>query len=230
VLVLAVLYDIHGNRPALEAVLADARSAEAGEFVLGGDYALFGPFPAEAVAMLEELPNAHLIRGNVDRWSAHPEQAPDDQLIRGAIDACREALGEATVLELDGLPEQLVLDGTLYCHASPVSDMRSFLPRPSPEDDELLSGIAQRRVVFGHTHLQFRRHRADGIELVNPGSVGMPLDGDLRAAYALVHDDGSIEQRRVDYDNEAASAATVERYGEVDWARRTADRLLHALA
>jgi diadenosine tetraphosphatase ApaH/serine/threonine PP2A family protein phosphatase len=228
VAVLAVLYDIHGNRAALEAVLADARSAGAAEFVLGGDYALFGPFPAETVAIVEELSNARLIRGNVDRWSAHPEQAPDDQVIRGAIAACREALGEATVLELDGLPEQLVLDGALYCHASPVSDMRSFLPQPSPEDDELLSGVAQRRVVFGHTHLQFRRRREDGIELVNPGSVGMPLDGDPRAAYALVHDAGSIEQRRVDYDNDAASAATLERYGEVDWARRTADRLLHA--
>jgi diadenosine tetraphosphatase ApaH/serine/threonine PP2A family protein phosphatase len=225
---LAVLYDIHGNQAALEAVLADARSAGAGEFMLGGDYALFGPFPAETVAMIDELPDARLIRGNVDRWSAHPEQAPADPLIRDAIAACREALGDAAVVKLDGLPEQLVIGGMLYCHASPISDMRSFLPQPSPEDDELLAGVAERSVVLGHTHLQFRRRRADGIELVNPGSVGMPLDGDPRAAYALVHDDGSIEQRRAGYDNEAAATATLERFGEVDWARRTADRLLRA--
>ena len=54
----------------------------------------------------------------------------------------------------------------------------------------MLAGTAEQRVVFGHTHLQFRRSGPRGVELLNPGSVGMPLDGDPRAAYALVHDDG----------------------------------------
>jgi diadenosine tetraphosphatase ApaH/serine/threonine PP2A family protein phosphatase len=225
---LAVLYDVHGNQPALAAVLADARSAGSEGFVLGGDYALFGPFPAETVAILEALSHARLIRGNVDRWSAHPEQAPEDELIRDAIAACRETLGDAAVSKLDGLPEQLALDGTLYCHASPVSDVRSFQPTPAFEDDELLAGVPERRVVFGHTHLQFRRRRDDGVELVNPGSVGMPFDGDPRAAYALVHPDGSIEHRRVGYDHEAAAAAMLGRFGDVPWARRSSDRLLRA--
>ena len=65
----------------------------------------------------------------------------------------------------------------------------------------------ERRIVFGHTHLQFRRLRDDGIELVNPGSVGLPLDGDPRAAYALVLDDGSLALRRVSYDSDASAAA-----------------------
>jgi predicted phosphodiesterase len=224
---LAVLYDVHGNQAALAAVLADARSAGADGFMLGGDYALFGPHPAETLAILEELPNAHLIRGNVDRWCAHPDQAPEDPLTRDAIAACRQALGDDAVRRLDALPERLMLDGTLYCHASPISDMRSFQPEPAPEDDELLAGVSERRVVFGHTHLQFLRRREDGIELLNPGSVGMPLDGDPRAAYALVGEDGSIEQRRTDYDNQAAAGATLERFGDVEWATRTAHRLLH---
>ena len=209
---LAVLYDIHGNLPALEAVLEDAAGADG--FLLGGDYALFGPFPAETVARLRELDGARWIRGNVDRWTAHPDQAPDDDLIKDAIEACRSAMDARVVDELGSLDEQLVDGDTRYCHASPISDMRSFLPEPVVDEDELLEGVTERRVVFGHTHLQFERTRPDGIQLVNPGSVGMPMDGDIRAAYAIFDEDGSVRLRRVQYDNEAAAAATHQRFGE----------------
>jgi putative phosphoesterase len=222
---LAVLYDIHGNLAALEAVLADARAAGAERFVLGGDYALFGPFPAETVAALDELPGATWIRGNVDRWTANPDQAPDDPLIREAIAACREALEPAIVERLGALQEQWVDGQTRYCHASPVSDLRSFMPEAAKDEDELLAGVGERRVVFGHTHLQFRRVRPDGVELVNPGSVGLPLDGDTRAAYALVDRDGAVELRRVGYDNEASAAAMRERFGNSPWASRSVKRL-----
>jgi diadenosine tetraphosphatase ApaH/serine/threonine PP2A family protein phosphatase len=223
---LALLYDVHGNLPALEAVLADVRGADAQRVVLGGDYALFGPFPAETVAALRALPQAVWIRGNVDRWAADPGQLPgDDELLLRAVADCREALGSDVADELGKLPEQLVVDGTRYCHASPVSDMRSFLPQPGDDEQELLAGITEPRVVFGHTHIQFRRTGPGGVELLNPGSVGMPLDGDSRAAYALVHDDGSIEQRRVGYDRDTAIGALRERFGDVAWAQRTVGRL-----
>jgi predicted phosphodiesterase len=226
---LAVLYDIHGNLLALEAVLDDVRATGAAQFALGGDYALFGPFPAETVAALRDLPAVVRIRGNVDRWTAHPDQAPDDPLIHDAIVACRTALGDQTVDELDRLPEQVVDDGTRYCHASPVSDLRSFMPEAAEDEEELLAGVSERRVFFGHTHLAFTRVSHD-IELVNPGSVGMPFDGDIRAAWALVHPDGTVEHRRVGYDHEAAAAVMSERYGAAAWARRSADRLLNARA
>lgn len=222
---LAVLYDIHGNLPALEAVLEDARSAGASRFVLGGDYALFGPFPSETVARLRELDSARWIRGNVDRWAAHPDQAPDDELIKDAIEACRSAMDARVVDELGSLDEQLIDDDTRYCHASPVSDLRSFLPEPVVDDDELLEGVTEPRVVFGHTHLQFERARPDGIQLVNPGSVGMPMDGDIRAAYAIFGEGAGAQLRRVQYDNERAAAATLERFGDRAWAKRTAERL-----
>ncbi len=222
---LAVLYDIHGNLPALEAVLEDVRGAGAAHYVLGGDYALFGPFPAETVAALRELPNATWIRGNVDRWSANPGHAPEDELIRDAIAACREALDAEVTAQLGQLPEQVVTEQTRFCHASPVSDVRSFLPDPGDDEPELLAGLTEPRVVFGHTHLAFARTSASGTELFNPGSVGMPFDGDPRAAYALMHDDGRLEHRRVAYDHEAAAAAMTERFGDAPWARRTADRL-----
>ena len=67
---LALLYDIHGNLPALEAVLADAGDVEG--FVLGGDYAVAGAWPRETVERLKELENATWIRGNVDRWAGDP--------------------------------------------------------------------------------------------------------------------------------------------------------------
>jgi diadenosine tetraphosphatase ApaH/serine/threonine PP2A family protein phosphatase len=226
---LALLYDVHGNLPALEAVLEDGREVGADRFLLGGDYGLFGPWPAESVAALRALPDAIWIRGNVDRWTAHPDQVPDE-VVRDAVFACRAELGEERSEALGALPEQAVIAGTRYCHASPRSDLRSFLPDPSDDEDELLGEASERRIVFGHTHLQFRRTRPDGVELINPGSVGMPFDGDHRAAYALVHSDGSLEHRRVAYDHERSAAAMAERFGDVAWATRSARRLRAARA
>src|SRR3954470_12079626 len=108
--VIAVLYDVHGNLAALDAVLEDARDAGADRWVLGGDYALFGAWPAESVARLRELEPAVWIRGNVDRWGGDPASAPDDAGLRGAIADCRGALGDAVADELGRLPEAAELD------------------------------------------------------------------------------------------------------------------------
>jgi diadenosine tetraphosphatase ApaH/serine/threonine PP2A family protein phosphatase len=228
--VLALLYDVHGNLPALEAVLADAAEQGTERFLLGGDYALFGAWPSETMMRLERLPRATWIRGNVDRWLSDPPEGAG-QPAEGAIPACREALGADVVQRLAGLAEQAVIGDTRYCHASPVSDLRSFLPEPLPEDAELLAEVRERRLVFGHTHLAFTRvaEGPDGpVELVNPGSVGMPLDGDHRAAYAVVHDDGRIEHRRVVYEHAASAAALRERYGDAQWVQIIAGRLERA--
>jgi diadenosine tetraphosphatase ApaH/serine/threonine PP2A family protein phosphatase len=221
----AFLYDAHGNLPALEAVLEDARDAGARTFLLGGDYALFGPWPAETVAALQQVPRATWIRGNVDRWTAHPSEAPEDALIRAAISDCAQALGPTLVHELGVLPEQRIVDSTRCCHGSPISDVRSFFPEPAAEDEELLGDATESRIVFGHTHLQFARSTDAGVELVNPGSVGLPFDGDPRAAYALLDDDDRIELRRVAYDHETSAAALERRFGGAAWARRSARRL-----
>jgi predicted phosphodiesterase len=219
---LAILYDIHGNLPALEAVLEDASGAGVRGFILGGDYALFGPFPSETVARLRSLDGeVTWIRGNVDRWCFDPNSAPDDEVLRGAIGACRGALGDVVVAELGMLGQQMVIEGTRFCHASPLSDLQSFMPSPADAEDELLAGAEERRIVFGHTHLPFRRVRDDGVELFNPGSVGFPFDGDDRAAYALMHGDGSLEHRRVAYDVSSAAAALSDRFEGAAWASRS---------
>ncbi|MEA2497531.1 MAG: hypothetical protein QOJ29_5442, partial [Thermoleophilaceae bacterium] len=145
---LGLIYDVHGNFEALEAVLADAGEAGIGRFLLGGDYALFGPQPAETVERLRGL-DAHMIRGNGERWTAHPHEAPDDAVVSGAIEECRAALGDRTVADLAALPEWLLEDGVRFCHGSPISDVRSFLPEPGDDDDELFGGHAESLIVFG---------------------------------------------------------------------------------
>jgi hypothetical protein len=84
---LALLFDTHGNLPALEAVLEDAQAAGATRHLLGGDYAVFGGWPAETVARLRELPDATWIRGNVDRWAA--TEAPDGEPAHSGIASAR---------------------------------------------------------------------------------------------------------------------------------------------
>jgi diadenosine tetraphosphatase ApaH/serine/threonine PP2A family protein phosphatase len=216
----ALVYDVHGNLPALEAVLNDARGVD--RFILGGDYALFGGWPKETIERLRALPDALWIRGNGERWTANPGDAPDNPVARGGIEAARQALGPQLVADLAALPASASRTDTLICHGSPASDVRSFFPEPADDEAELLEGVTARRLIFGHTHLPFRR-TSQACELINPGSVGMPFDGDPRAAYAIVHDDGSVEHRRVAYDH-AASAARVREHG-AEWAEVVARRI-----
>ncbi|MCW2997066.1 MAG: metallophosphoesterase family protein [Solirubrobacterales bacterium] len=215
---LAVLYDLHGNLPALEAVLEDAERAGATRYLLGGDYAAMGAWPIQTVTMLSALPDATWIAGNHERWLAgDTHDVPPGPVVRPAIAAEARGLDDATTARILGLPSTAWDESTLFCHASPRSDMVSFGRAVEPEDRERLGDVAgARRVVFGHTHIQFRRRGPDGVELVNPGSVGLPLDGDPRAAYALMTDDGDLTLHRVAYDTELAAAA-LEGFGEA-WA------------
>jgi putative phosphoesterase len=221
--VLALVYDVHGNLPALEAVIADAEAAGVEGWVLGGDYALFGGWPAETVERLRSLERASWIRGNGERWTADPDAAPGNPVVPGAVAAARAALGEETVADLASLPFSLPHEGILVCHGSPLSDVDSFAPDDGERDEKLLDGVDAGRVLFGHTHVPFARTSAGGVELVNPGSVGMPFDGDPRAAYALLDDDGRFSHRRVEYDHRA-SAERVRDIGEA-WSEVVARRI-----
>jgi len=197
----ALLYDVHGNLPALDAVVADARDAGADSFVLGGDYALFGAWPLDTVTRLREL-DAVAIRGNTDRWLTDDSDAPASPLVQRSLEHCRQQLGDQLCRELSTMQAAAGLDATLVCHASPRSDMRSFAPGPSDADQELLGPDDPGVIFFGHTHVQFQRGAGNRL-LVNPGSVGMPFDSDRRAAYALWHGGAEVELRRVEYDSQA---------------------------
>ena len=82
--------------------------------------------------------------------------------------------------------------------------------------------MRDKTLVFGHSHLQFKRPGPRGTTLINPGSAGMPLDGDTRAAYALRRDDGAFEFRRVEYDVERAASAWERLPG---WGAQVAQRI-----
>ena len=201
---IALLYDIHGNLPALEEVLADADSAGVAAYLLGGDYASWSPWPHETIDRLRTLPRTTWIRGNGERWLREPPLDRPD--VVEALTGADSGLGTDEGW-LYSLQAQCELDGVLYVHGCPLRDDDSFGAEPSEEDERRLDGVRDRTVVFGHSHLQFRRPGPDGTDLVNPGSVGMPLDGDVRAAYALCHEDRAFEFRRVEYDTERAASA-----------------------
>jgi len=223
---LGVLYDVHGNLPALEAVLAEAESEDVDEWLLGGDYCAFGPWPVETLARLRELPNATWIRGNGERWLVDPPQdLPTEALefIHAALASSIAQLPAADIDWLIGLPAFADREDAFYCHGSPRSDVDSFAPDSRDDDERLLAGVKERQVVFGHSHVQFRRPGPNDTDLVNPGSVGMPLDGDTRAAWAVRPTNGDIELRRTAYD----VAPAVEKMREYDWGERVAQRLLN---
>jgi predicted phosphodiesterase len=178
----AALYDVHGNVPALEAVLAEVEGEGVDAIVFGGDLFL-GPQPAETAALVRSV-EASFVRGNCDR-------EPDEWT--------RSKLDDETIAWSQGWPLTVELDGTLYCHAAPKDDMRPILTDASPPErfDEALEGVDARLVVAGHTHMQFKRDR-----WINAGSVGWAAEDDVAAFWAIVSD--AVEFRRTPFDVERA--------------------------
>jgi predicted phosphodiesterase len=224
--VLGILYDVHGNLPALEAVLEEAAGEAIDEWLLGGDYCAFGPWPVETLARLRKLENATWLRGNGERWLVDPPRdlpAEQGDFIFAALASAIAELPADDVDALVGLPTLAEREHAFYCHGSPLSDVESFVPEPGDEDLRLLAGVKERQVVFGHSHVQFRRGGPAATDLVNPGSIGMPLDGDARAGWAIRRDDGGVELRRTAYDVTPA----VAKMRGYDWGERVAQRLLN---
>jgi len=207
---IAALYDIHGNLPALEAVLADVRRAGVDRIVAGGDV-LPGPMPHESLAMLRALDvPVDFIRGNGDRCvleeiAGVPFTLPE--AIRPAIawNAGRVSGEERRFIA--SWPETLTLnaDGigdTLFCHATPRNDVEIFT-RMTAEDRlaPVFTGVTAPLVVCGHTHMPFDRV-VGRQRVVNSGSVGMPF-GAPGADWLLLGPD--IGFRHTNYDLEDAA-------------------------
>jgi len=180
----AALFDIHAMPWALDAVLADL---DADPIVLGGDY-LYGPYPRETVARLRSL-DATMIRGNCEDMAEEWESAQ---------------LADGDLGWLQSLPLTATVDGVLYCHASPTSNL-PITTAITPDADVVATfdGV-EGTVVIGHTHHQFDR-RIGALRVVNAGSVGMPYEGEIAAFWTLV-DGGEPTFQRTPIDIERAVA------------------------
>jgi putative phosphoesterase len=191
----AALYDVHGNLPALEAVVADWRLEAADAIVVGGDV-VAGPFPAETLDALGALgERVRFLRGNADRNVL--EDAGERSLW------CRSRLGDVRAARVAAWPQTLSLevDGlgpVRFCHATPRSD-EEIVTRITPDDEvaDALQGTEETVVVCGHTHIQYDR-RVDGWRLVCAGSVGLPYEGRPGAFWLLLGPD--VSHVRTEYD------------------------------
>lgn len=180
---IAAIYDIHGNLPALEAVLKEIEQAQPDCILVGGDI-VSGPMPKETLERLLELGDkVHFIRGNADRevvaaFDGIPLDPGLPEEVRELTNWVAKQLDTRHRDFLAQLPEQAILhvDGlgdVLFCHASPRNDTEIFtVATPEARLSTILAGVKQNVVVCGHTHMQYIRH-VGNIEVVNAGSIGM---------------------------------------------------------
>lgn len=207
----AALYDIHGNLPALEAVLQDLRRAEVDHVVVGGDV-FPGPMSRECLAALLDLDiPTRFIQGNGDRVvraemeGAETSEVPE--LYRESVRWVARQLHPEHASLLASWPAMLRLEipglgEVLFCHATPRNDTEIFT-RLTPEESllPLFEGHNASVIVCGHTHMQFDR-KIGKIRVLNAGSVGMPF-GEPGAYWLLLGPD--VQLRRTPYDLEKAA-------------------------
>jgi predicted phosphodiesterase len=194
----AALYDVHGNLPALEAVLADVEASGADEIVVGGDV-LFGPLQAGCVARLRKA-GATFLAGNCEREILGSADDPDHWCLDRLDDETRAFVGTWAATaerEVHGLGR------VVFCHATPRRDDEILTARtPDAAIREALRDVDADVVVAGHTHVQFDRTLEGAPRFVNAGSVGLPYQGEAGAFWALLGP--GVELRRSPYDVERA--------------------------
>lgn len=193
----AILYDVHGNLPALEAVLRAVDEEDTEAIVCGGDL-LLGPFQAECYALLRDR-DARFLKGNQERLVLAGE---------GELHAwCKRQLSEEIRSSVASWPAGLQLDfeslgRVVFCHATPRSDEEIVTQAsPDPVVRAAMAGTGAAVIVAGHTHQQFDR-TVDGVRVINAGSVGLPYEGEAGAFWLRI--DRSMELRRTPYDTQEA--------------------------
>jgi predicted phosphodiesterase len=208
---IAALYDIHGNLPALEAVLDEVDRLSCDLIVFGGDVVL-GYIPAQTLSVLMGLRSrARFVMGNTDREMIQISEV-DVSGKDSFVDLADWAAAQLDRAQLDFLASfeplvELDVEGigpVVFCHGTPRSDREIITPEtPDSVVAEVLERASAPLVVGGHTHIQMDRTVA-GRRFVNAGSVGMPYDG--TGAYWLLLGP-EVELRHTPYDLEAAAAS-----------------------
>jgi putative phosphoesterase len=205
----AIVSDIHGNSTAFEAVLADLRQTSPDLILHGGDLGDTGSSPVEVVDRIRDL-GWQGVAGNTDEMLFDPESLtrfasglPQLKSLFDTIEemaaAARETMGEDRLAWLRALPRAQIHEHFALVHASPETTWRA--PMDSAADADLASAygpLGRPVVVYGHIHRPYIRN-ISGVVVANSGSVGLPHDGDRRAAYLLL-DDFEPSIRRVEYE------------------------------
>jgi putative phosphoesterase len=200
----AALFDVHGNLPALEAVLADPRFGEADTVVSGGDL-VAGPYAAECLDLLAGVGDrVRFLAGNAEREVVERSPAHGGAWSADRLGADR--LGVVAAWPMTFEIDVRGLGPVLFCHATPRRD-DEILTRLTPGHEvvDALADTDAAVVVCGHTHVQFDRV-VGGRRLVNPGSVGMPYEGEPGAFWALLGRSG-VELVSTPYDVAGAAEA-----------------------
>jgi putative phosphoesterase len=197
---LAILSDIHGNLPALQAVVADARAQGCTRYLSLGDVAGYYAEPGACIDLLREL-DAPNVLGNHDSYITLDENCPRSRVVTQIINFQKTLLSKEQVDWLKASHPFIRQDGILFVHGGPEDPRDQYLYTISR--DKIPADV---RLLFsGHTHVQvladFGAQR-----YCNPGSVGQPRDGNNKAAYAIFDDD-RIRLRRVAYDIDRTAQA-----------------------
>ncbi len=214
--------DIHGNKPALDAVFADMDARGLTNLICLGDLVGYGTFPNEVVEAIRER-DIPTIMGNYDQgvgqdsddcgcayrtkeaqtlgersiaWSNAHTSAENKAFLRELVDSIPVQLGDLKVLLVHGSPRRI--------------NEYLYEDRPEASLERILDAVEADVLVCGHTHLPYHRVLPSGRHVVNAGSVGKPKDNDVRACYVVLSAEGkelSAEFIRVPYDIEAAAQA-----------------------
>ncbi|HXM14520.1 MAG TPA: metallophosphoesterase family protein [Candidatus Eremiobacteraceae bacterium] len=209
---IAIVSDIHGNRRAFDAVLADLREVAPDLIVHGGDLSSGGAHPAEIIDQIQSL-DWPGVCGNTDEMlyapnrltefaATLPQLAAVFQRVEVSIPWTVNKLGADRLRWLEKLPIRYLREDLTLVHASPNDRWRA--PAPNATEDEfrkVYAPLNTKTVVYAHIHVPFIRHFDEWI-VANTGSVSQSYDGDTRASY-LVVDDERLTTRRVEYDVQA---------------------------
>jgi putative phosphoesterase len=202
-----LISDVHANRPALEAVLEDMPDVDA--IVHAGDVVGYGPFPSEVIEIFREN-DIVSIQGNHDRGVLGDFHDNFHEIPKSAALWTTEQLTDDELAYIESLPiERELYDGRVkVAHGAP--DKPNTYTYPEDFSADLLG--EESVLVIGHTHLQAKSEFDEGV-VVNPGSVGLPRDGDWRAAYAVLDvEAGTVDLHRVEYPK-AETQEKIEAYG-----------------
>jgi len=231
---IAILSDIHGNRTAFEAVLADLRQTAPDLILHGGDLADGGASPVEIVDRIRDLGWQGVV-GNTDEMLFSPEslqefakQSPTLQPLFAAIEemalATREALGQDRLAWLRSLPRIQIHGPMALVHASPASPWRAPVPEVSDAElESVYAPLGRPIAIYAHIHRSYIR-TVSGMIVANTGSVSLSYDGDRRAAYLLL-DEAKPAIRRVEYDlDRELKALSGCGFPHADWIAKILDR------